>query len=308
MPLPVRAKEDQQLPEGSLIKIFYSPRVYDMSHVYKLSLDDDIIKFENDQFIIVDKPHGVNLGPLIDNLHNNLTYYIQTQKYNNAIKLYNPHRLDSPTRGLAIIIKDHSYVSKFNQVLRSRNNISKIYKAYLPITDDNINLTIETGILRHWMNNTDSSPKELSLEKLGDNWLECILDIKKVEEQSFIFSLSDQMNDYDIDLLKSQVTTDMIGKGSYRSRSKILSFKVVEIELITGRTHQIRTQLSQIGFPILSDIMYGGKTLQNLLLNINTKPSPPSTSYTNPKMIGLIANQLSFTCPISQKSYNFQLS
>jgi 23S rRNA pseudouridine1911/1915/1917 synthase len=35
----------------------------------------------------------------------------------------------------------------------------------------------------------------------------------------------------------------------------------IEIELLTGRTHQIRAQLAQMGFPILGDQMYGSPSI-----------------------------------------------
>lgn len=36
-------------------------------------------------------------------------------------------------------------------------------------------------------------------------------------------------------------------------------YTLVEVELLTGRTHQIRGSLSYIGFPIVGDIKYGGR-------------------------------------------------
>lgn len=37
-------------------------------------------------------------------------------------------------------------------------------------------------------------------------------------------------------------------------------FSIVEAELITGRTHQIRLHLAYLGFPIVGDTLYNGKT------------------------------------------------
>src|SRR6185369_6118994 len=40
-------------------------------------------------------------------------------------------------------------------------------------------------------------------------------------------------------------------------------FTLVELELKTGRTHQIRVHLSELGHPIVGDDMYGGKPFVN---------------------------------------------
>ena len=36
-------------------------------------------------------------------------------------------------------------------------------------------------------------------------------------------------------------------------------FSLIEVELLTGRTHQIRAHLSHIGYPIVGDPLYGKK-------------------------------------------------
>lgn len=45
--------------------------------------------------------------------------------------------------------------------------------------------------------------------------------------------------------------------------------KIAQIELrpITGRTHQIRVHLKQIGYPIMGDTLYGGKKAKRLMLH-----------------------------------------
>jgi 23S rRNA pseudouridine1911/1915/1917 synthase len=45
----------------------------------------------------------------------------------------------------------------------------------------------------------------------------------------------------------------------YRKVQKLNNYSILEIELETGRHHQIRSQLSKIGFPIMGDLKYGSK-------------------------------------------------
>lgn len=40
-------------------------------------------------------------------------------------------------------------------------------------------------------------------------------------------------------------------------------YSLIEINLITGRTHQIRAHLASIGYPIIGDIKYGNKDMNN---------------------------------------------
>ncbi len=47
----------------------------------------------------------------------------------------------------------------------------------------------------------------------------------------------------------------------YRVREQYRGYSLVELELKTGRTHQIRVHLSYIGHPIVGDILYGGEPI-----------------------------------------------
>ena len=49
------------------------------------------------------------------------------------------------------------------------------------------------------------------------------------------------------------------------------SYSLLDVKLITGRTHQIRTQLSHLGFPILGDDKYGDFILNKSLKKIGLK-------------------------------------
>lgn len=46
----------------------------------------------------------------------------------------------------------------------------------------------------------------------------------------------------------------------YKTIKNFQTFSLLEVELMTGRTHQIRVHLSYIGHPILGDDLYGGPT------------------------------------------------
>ena len=63
---------------------------------------------------------------------------------------------------------------------------------------------------------------------------------------------------------------------------------LLEIELLTGRHHQIRAQLSNIGFPIQGDIKYG------------------SARSNKDKSISLHSKSLSFPHPVSKKILFFE--
>jgi len=49
------------------------------------------------------------------------------------------------------------------------------------------------------------------------------------------------------------------------------TYSLLDVKLITGRTHQIRTQLAHLGFPILGDDKYGDFTLNKALKKIGLK-------------------------------------
>ena len=57
------------------------------------------------------------------------------------------------------------------------------------------------------------------------------------------------------------VRTDGVGKTArttYRVRERYDGYTLVELELHTGRTHQIRVHMSHLGHPIVGDTAYGG--------------------------------------------------
>ena len=69
--------------------------------------------------------------------------------------------------------------------------------------------------------------------------------LKKDEKKSLVF-----VSDY------PQIGFEEI-KTNYKTLKTEENFSVLEVELVTGKTHQIRAHLSHIGYPILGDEKYG---------------------------------------------------
>ena len=81
----------------------------------------------------------------------------------------------------------------------------------------------------------------------------------------------------------------------YRVREAYEGFTLVELELHTGRTHQIRVHLSYLGFPIVGDDMYGGRHLLEEDLVEQLGPTPLIRRQ------ALHATTLGFTHPITEQ-------
>lgn len=75
-------------------------------------------------------------------------------------------------------------------------------------------------------------------------------------------------------------------KLRYRLLAEGQSLNLIEVELLTGRKHQIRVQMSSIGCPIKGDLKYGDK-------RSNSDGS-----------ISLIARNIKFVHPVSGKEIN----
>ena len=108
---------------------------------------------------------------------------------------------------------------------------------------------------------------------------------------------------------KYAVRWDHTGKPSvtiYRVREVYKDFTLVELELKTGRTHQIRVHLSHIGYPIVGDDLYGGR-----FITVGEIAGPAGTATLSPReplisRSALHAALLGFKHPITELHVVFQ--
>jgi 23S rRNA pseudouridine955/2504/2580 synthase len=52
-----------------------------------------------------------------------------------------------------------------------------------------------------------------------------------------------------------------------RVLKRTAEFSLLEVRLLTGRTHQIRVHLAHVGHPVVGDEKYGGGAAKRLLLH-----------------------------------------
>jgi 23S rRNA pseudouridine1911/1915/1917 synthase len=82
---------------------------------------------------------------------------------------------------------------------------------------------------------------------------------------------------------------------SYRVVERLMYSTLIEADLHTGRTHQIRVHFQHIGFPVAGDDTYGAK---------QTKKLADLTGYVAPRVL-LHAHKLAFTHPRTKRKKTF---
>ncbi len=180
------------------------------------------------------------------------------------------HRLDREVKGVLVFAKTKKAAAALSQQIQD-GLMNKHYKAYVE------------GII----SNNDG----------GYILLENYLGKDSKENKAVVFH-NEAVDNADICKASVDITNDAgkavkLAKLEYKVEKIINDENVtlLDINLLTGRFHQIRAQLSNLGYPIANDIKYGA-----------TKNSKYKRFE-----IGLVAYRLEFIHPDSTKKMEFQL-
>ncbi len=184
------------------------------------------IAYEDDNIIIVEKPYGLLTHGTSEEKTNTLAN--QVIGYLIETQAYNPR-------------KDITFVpSPVNRLDRNTTGLVIFGKNYASLKSLNKMMRERDYIKKYYLTIVAGKvEKEL---KLAD-WM-----IKDTESNKII------VNQDISGKLMETIARPVVSKGQYT---------LLEVELITGRTHQIRAHLAKAGYPIIGDAKYGDRHIND---------------------------------------------
>lgn len=251
---------NELLNENDIIKIWFSDDTFDNLSGQNSSLDIDTSEFENaykkikgieiiyedDDYIVLDKPIGV-LSQKADRKDVSLNewiigYLLSNNKLDvrdlNNCKPAVVNRLDRNTCGLVLGGKTTYGLNRLSKSIKDRS-IKKIYHAIVLGKPDNEQLLVDY----HTKNTATNEVKVISQNQYNR------LNASEKDNYTIIKTLYKPV--------KSSLNSNI---DSYVS--------LLEVELLTGKTHQIRAHMAYAGYPLLGDNKYGNSYV-NKKLHLN---------------------------------------
>jgi 23S rRNA pseudouridine1911/1915/1917 synthase len=233
------AKRSTKLKKGDTLRLAIPPPP--SSEVVPEEIPIEIL-FEDEHLIVLNKKPGIIVHParteLDGTLINALSWHFENTSQGALSdvgkELARPgvvHRLDRDTSGCIVFAKDEETHWKIGAQFESRS----VDKRYLAVVQGRV------------------EPDAMVIDKpIGPH-------------PSKVKGYREKMVVRHDDLGKPSVTICRV-RERYRLHDRIVGdqeFSLVELELKTGRTHQIRVHLSDEGWPIVGDEMYGGRAFEH---------------------------------------------
>lgn len=238
-----RKGEEYVLSEGETISLYLSDEminelrggtVAEHSDGKKARRNFKII-YEDDNILVVDKPYGLLTHGDSTEKKNHLAnqikdYLIEQGEYKPRIeKVFAPapaNRLDRNTTGLVLCGKTSQSLKGLNEMIRQ----DFVRKFYVTIVHGKLDREMKLG---GYLVKDHKTNKVKIVRGNPDNY----------EEAKEVVTIV------------RPISTFRDGKQDYT---------YIEVELVTGRTHQIRAHLASIGHPLIGDVKYGGKKVFGL--------------------------------------------
>jgi len=196
------------------------------------------VLFENEDFMVVDKPAPLPVHAVSSNAVENLLVFLERKR---GEKFYVTSRLDVDTTGLLLLAKSCESQTAINALFHA----GKVEKIYRCVTE----AAPPLGLITHYQSTRKGVKKLFLRERMAASDKECRLIVRSVEELD---------GDGVIGSVGFAGPTDPVD-STEPAQTTPRRF-LCTIQLLSGRTHQIRGQLALLGCPIVGDELYGPTT------------------------------------------------
>lgn len=220
-----KTKASFVLSAGNIVEFSLPPPQSTELLPYNFKLD---IVFEDRDILVVNKPSGLVVHPAAghqqDTLVNALLNHTQDLSMKNEVRPGIVHRIDKETSGLLVIAKnDRSHEHLAEQFKQKTTH--RVYYALLAGALPRMSGTSRSYLARH-----------------------------PVDRKRFASMRENNriITDADLELPHSKWAVTHFQKVAQHE-----GMSYVRLQLETGRTHQIRVHMSELGFPLVGDTLYG---------------------------------------------------
>ncbi|CAI9270181.1 unnamed protein product [Lactuca saligna] len=217
---------DEFVEAGTYLRVHVRPKRF--PRCYEIDWKSRIIAV-TESYVVLNKPAGTSVGGTTDNIEETCANFATR-----ALKLTTPlkttHQIDNCTEGCVVLAKTKDYCSVFHRKIREK----KVKKLYLALAA----AYVPPGLMTHYMRPFRMAPKIVSQE-LIPGWNLCQLEVLECRKVPWPNAWIEEEN----------------GIQDLNWPNKDFAFEC-KINLLTGRTHQIRAQLAACGAPLVGDSMY----------------------------------------------------
>ena len=245
-----RAREDRMLEAGDELTFYMAEEeIEDLAKAtsVRAARRQFKIAYEDGNVLIVDKPAGLlthgDKREKSNTLTNQVCGYLQQKgEYDpSQERIFHPspvNRLDRNTSGLVIFGKNAEATRQLAALLRERGMVRKFYRTIV-CGELNEEVVVDESLIK------DEARNMVSVAGSGSR-----------EDKSSTGVKYDGSRE-PADAKESRTIVRPVRAGR--------DFSVAEVELLTGRTHQIRVHMAHIDHPLAGDPKYGDRRINGML-------------------------------------------